>query len=214
MMIYNYTLIVYHIECSCMKYTESIIELAQAQKGIVTSAEVDKAGIPRYYLRQLTDNNLLVKASRGVYALPEAWEDELFILQYTYGKGVFSHETALWLHGFSDRTPHSFTMTFPYGYHTLSLAKQNIKVKKAIKDLYDLGVTYVQSPGGHRLRAYSIERTLCDIVRMKNDMDIQLVQQAMKKYLLSKDKNIPLFLEYAEKVRVIAKVRPYIEVLC
>lgn len=195
-----------------MKYTESIIGLAQAQKGIVTSSEVDKAGIPRYYLRQLTDNNLLVKASRGVYALPEAWEDELFILQYTYGKGVFSHETALWLHGLSDRTPHSFTMTFPYGYHTKSLAKQNIKVKRAINGLYDLGIIYVQSPGGHRLRAYSIERTLCDIVRGKIDIDIQLVQQAMKKYLLSKDRNIPLLLEYAEKVRVKVKVRPYMEI--
>jgi glycogen debranching enzyme len=63
-----------------------------------------------------------MKAARGVYVLPEVWEDELFILQYTYRKGIFSHETALWLLDFSDRTPQKYTMTFPVGYHVAELS--------------------------------------------------------------------------------------------
>lgn len=195
-----------------MKHTKALLTLAQTHNGTVTTSMVSEAGIPRYCLKKLTDEQLLMKAARGVYVLPEVWEDEFFILQYTYRKGVFSHETALWLLGFSDRTPQKYTMTFPVGYHMAELSTK-VHFKQAIKGLYDLGITEIRSPGGHQVAVYSIERTLCDIVRGKNAQDIQLVQQAMKKYVSSKDRNIPLLLEYAEKTRVLPKIRTYVEAL-
>jgi predicted transcriptional regulator of viral defense system len=195
-----------------MNRISTILTLAKTHHGTVTSSMVSEAGIPRYYLKQLTDRNLLLKVTRGVYVLPEVWEDELFILQYTYKRGIFSHETALWLLGFSDRTPEKYTMTFPFGYHLSKLATK-ITVKQAIEDLYELGVTEINSPGGHPVTVYSIERTLCDIIRGKNALDIQLVTQAMKRYLSLKGRNIPLLLEYAGKLRVLEKVRPYVEAL-
>lgn len=195
-----------------MNYAEAILTLARTHNGTVTASMVSEAGIPRYCLKQMTDELLLVRAARGVYVLPEIWEDELFILQYTYRKGVFSHETALWLLGFSDRTPHKYSMTFPLGYHVAHLS-QMVHFKQAIANLYDLGIIDTRSPGGHPVAVYSIERTLCDIVRGKRAQDIQLVQQAMKKYIASKDRNIPLLLDYAERMRVLAKIRPYVEAL-
>lgn len=103
-------------------------------------------------------------------------------------------------------------MTFPVGYHISELS-QKIHFKQAIKGLYDMGSTEIRSPGGHQVSVYSIERTLCDIVRGKNAQDIQLIQQAMKKYVSSKNRNIPLLLEYAEKTRVLPKIRTYVEAL-
>jgi predicted transcriptional regulator of viral defense system len=195
-----------------MKYTEAILTLARTHNGTVTTSMVSEAGIPRYCLKELTDEQLLMKAARGVYVLPKVWEDELFLLQYTYRKGIFSHETALWLLGFSDRTPQKYTMTFPVGYHIAELSAK-VHFKQTIKGLYNLGLTGILSPGGHQVAVYSIERTLCDIVRGKNAQDIQLVQQAMKKYVSSKNRNIPLLLEYAEKTRVLPKIRTYVEAL-
>ena len=40
---------------------------------------------------------------------------------------------------------------------------------------------------------YDLERTLCDILR-GNGIDIQIINQAMKKYALSKNKNIHKFM--------------------
>ena len=195
-----------------MNNSESILTLAQSHNGTVTTSMVSKAGIPRYCLKLLIDDNLLIKAARGVYVLPEVWEDELFILQYTYRKGIFSHETALWLLGFSDRTPQKYTMTFPAGYHVNTLSEK-VQFKQVIKSLYEEGIAEIQSSGGHQVTVYSIERTLCDIVRGKNARDIQLFQQAIKKYVSSKDRNIPLLLEYADKLHVLAKIRTYVEAL-
>jgi len=137
----------------------------------------------------------------------------MFLLQYRFGKGIFSHETALYLHGMTDRTPARFTMTFPWGYNAASLKGENVKVKRTIKDLYMLGITELPSPAGNIIRAYDIERTLCDIVRGKGACETSVVNQAMKSYAQSKGKDIQKLMVYAEKLRVKARVLNYMEVL-
>lgn len=180
---------------------------------IVTSSEVTAAGFHRSVLSQLTKEKELVQISRGVYMKPTAWQDELYLLQYRYGKGVFSHETALYLHGMSDRTPARFTMTFPWGYNAASLKAENITVKRTVSDFYEFGIIEIPSPAGNPIRVYDIERTLCDIVRGNNACDISIVNHAMKNYAASKGKDIQKLMEYAERLRVKSKVLNYMEVL-
>jgi len=196
-----------------MNYIQSIETMLKQNNGIITSSQITEASIPRRCLSEMVSDHSLYKINRGVYALPEAWEDEMYILQYRYRKGVFSHDTALYLHGMSDRTPMKFTMTFPHGYHTTSIKNENVQVKTVVADIYELGIMKKNSTHGNPLRVYDIERTLCDIVKGKNTSDIQIVNQAIKTYALSKTKNINKLLEYAEKLRVKNKVLAYMEVL-
>ncbi|NLE89979.1 MAG: type IV toxin-antitoxin system AbiEi family antitoxin domain-containing protein, partial [Dehalococcoidales bacterium] len=100
-----------------MTYVEQILYIAKKFNGMITATQVTEAKIPRRCLTECVNKELLYKASRGVYVLPDVWEDEMFILQYKYPKGIFSYETALYLHGLTDRTPLSYTMTFPKGYN-------------------------------------------------------------------------------------------------
>jgi len=181
--------------------------------GIVTARQVTEAGFHRSVLSELVKAKELVQVSRGVYLKPTAWEDEMYLLQYRYRKGIFSHETALYLHGMTDRTPARFIMTFPWGYNTMSLKEENVTVKRVVKEYYELGVSVVPSPAGNDIRAYDIERTLCDIVRGNNACDIQIVNQAMKQYAASKGKDIQKLMGYAEKLRVKPKILNYMEVL-
>ena len=61
---------------------------------------------------------------KGLYRLPDIYLDEWFVLQYRFPKGIFSLETALWLHGLSLTIPFNMTMSFPYGTNTKTLRKQ------------------------------------------------------------------------------------------
>jgi len=81
-------------------------------------------------------------------------------------------------------------MTFPKGYNTVRLKEENVIVKRAVMDNYLLGITEVSSPAGNSLKVYDIERVLYDIVRGNNSCDIQIVNQAMKRYVASMGKNI------------------------
>lgn len=196
-----------------MNYYQAINDMLERQSGIVTAAQVSAAEIPRLYLSKMVAKKLLRKIDRGIYVTPEAWEDEMFVLQYKYSKGIFSHETALYIHGFTDRTPARFVMTFPYGYHAQSIASTNIRMKKVIKSIYDLGIVDGKTAFGNTIRLYDLERTLCDVVKGNNSCDIQIINQAMKRYALSKEKNISRLLQYAEQLRVKPKILAYMEIL-
>ncbi|MDR1496613.1 MAG: type IV toxin-antitoxin system AbiEi family antitoxin domain-containing protein, partial [Clostridiales Family XIII bacterium] len=88
---------------------------------MVTSKQVTESGFHRSILSALVESKELVQIDRGMYLRPSAWEDEMYLLQYRFSKGIFSHETALYLHGMTDRTPARYTMTFPWGYNAASL---------------------------------------------------------------------------------------------
>lgn len=196
-----------------VKYDEIIKELIEKNKGIITSAEVTESGIPRYYLTSMVENGDIVKVENGIYTLPNTMDDELYFLQYKLTKGVFSHETALYLHNMTDRTPLSYTMTFPSGYNTKHLKGRDIKIKLTNKETFDLGTITMNSFNGNPIRVYDIERTLCDILITRNKTDIQVINQAMKMYAQSNRKNISKLLEYAEILHVKSKVSKYMEIL-
>ena len=46
-----------------------------------------------------------IPLGRGIYVLNSAREDDFYLLQRKYGRGIYSHDTALYLLGYSDRTP-------------------------------------------------------------------------------------------------------------
>lgn len=194
-----------------MTHIENIKDLIKKHNGVVTSAMLTKNNIPRFYLKKMTDGGELLCVCRGIYVTPDSWEDEMFILQAKFPKGIFSHETALYIHNLTDRTPMKYSMTFPHGYHTSSVVEENITERHSISELYNLGITTANSPCNNKIKLYNIEKTLCDIV--KSNCDIQMVNEAMKRYARSKDKNIKLLYEYAEILRVKNKISNYMEVL-
>ena len=192
---------------------EEILNMAKENNGTVTSAMVDGAGFSRGNIKYLVDNGMLEKTARGIYILPEVWEDEMYHLQNRFKRGIYSHETALFLFDLTDRTPNRYYMTFPLNYNLTTAKNENIRCMQCKPDLYELGITEAVTPGGNTVRVYNVERTLCDILRTYSHIDIQIVSEAYKRYATRKDKNIPLLSEYAKKFRVEDKVRNYLEVL-
>lgn len=191
----------------------AIQHIIDINNGIVTATQVTEAGIPRRCLSAMADIGIIYRVERGIYALPEVWEDEMFFMQYRFSKGIFSHETSLYLHGMTDRTPIRYTMTFPFGYNTGSVRKQGIIAKLSTEKTYELGIIEMASPAGNPMKVYNIERTLCDIVKARHRADIQVMNQAMKTYASSKEKDIAKLMRYAEQLRVRPIVLKYMEVL-
>ena len=190
-----------------------IKELLEASAdGTITAEQVTAAGLHRSVLQELVDSGELYRFGRGLYVRCNAWEDDFYLLQRKYGRGIYSHDTALYLLGYSDRTPSRYMMTFPKGYNSLSLKQENILIKRVVRQNYSLGVIEAESPSGNPLRIYDLERTLCDILRGSGS-DIQVITGAMKRYAAFRDKDIYKLLQYAEQLRVKPKVLRYMEVL-
>ena len=193
--------------------TEEIIRMAKENNGTVTTAMVVGAGFSRGNIKYLADKGMIEKSARGVYILPEVWEDEIFNLQNRFKRGIYSHETALFLWDLTDRTPNRYHMTFPANYNLTNPKEENVQCVQCMEALYELGIANAMTPGGNEVRAYSMERTLCDILRPHSRVDIQIVTEAFKRYANRSDRNIPVLSEYAKMLKVETKLRAYLEVL-
>ena len=196
-----------------MNDSNPIMELAKQNNGVITTAMVVATGCSRGSLKYLADKGMLEKSSRGVYTLPEVWDDEFVNLQGRYKRGIFSLGTAMFLWDLSDRTPNRYHMTFPGTYNLSSPKSEGVICNGAKEPFYSMGVTEVKTPGGNIVKAYNAERTLCDILRPRNHVDVQVVTDAFKRYAGRKERNIPLLSEYAGNLKVENRLRPYLEVL-
>lgn len=174
---------------------------------------VVKEGISRSSLQYLVQQGNLERASRGVYTLPEVWEDEFVVLQSRYKRGIYSLDTVLFLTDLNDRTPIRFNMMFPYGYNLTNPKADGILCRTIRSSLYDVGISELVTPSGNTVRGYSVERTLCDILQPRYHTDIQIITEAFKRYIKRTEKNIPLLSEFAKLLKVEDKVRSYLEVL-
>ena len=192
---------------------ERIRKILEEQHGTLLTSDLAKRNIPRTYLSILERNREIERVSRGVYRAAAAIEDELFGFQAIYQSSIYSHETALYLHDLTDRTPLFYSVTVPVGYHSISLIKSKHKIFYLDQALFDLGVISMKSPHGNPIRTTGLERTICDILRSRNQIDIQLVYEALKRYVRRKERDIDLLYNYAKCFRIQKIAREYIDVL-
>jgi len=186
--------------------------LSLTKNGYIKTSQLIEAGIRKNILKEMVESGELIQCSRGVYMVPDVWEDEFYLFQQKYKRGIFSHDTALYLLGYCERVPLTFHMTFPASYHTKSIKNENMIVTRVLNEKYDIGIITVETPLGNKVQTYDLERSLCDVIRGSRQ-DIQTVQFAMRKYAMSKEKDINKLMAYAKIFRVESKIRRYMEVL-
>ena len=196
-----------------MKTHAILSAMLEKNLGYLRTADAEEAGVSRVVLGNFVKENNLERVARGLYLEQGAWRDSLFEVQLRYPKLVFSHETALSLLNLTDREPTQITVTLETSSGATRLRKEGIKVYKTRQDLFEIGLAEAKTPFGHFVRCYNAERTICDVVRSRNNVEIQDMQTAIKDYFRSRQKNIPQLMRYAKLFSVEKIIRQYAEVL-
>ncbi len=193
---------------------EKIKEIGECNAGIVTTKQVEEAGIYRGMIRNFVEDGRLLKESKGLYSLAEEMPDEYALLQKRSEKMVFSFGTALYLWGLSDRVPAFVSVTVPQGFNSTRIKKDNKKTKfhYVQKDVWDIGITYTETNLGNKVMLYDRERCICDLVVMKDEVDKQIYVQAIKEYF-KENCNARRILNYAKVFGIEDKIRDYMDVL-
>ena len=187
--------------------------LVQKNKGYITTSEATKVGVSRPYFGEYISKHELIKVAHGIYMSQDAWDDGMYTIQVRYPEAVFSHETALYLLSLAEREPTQYAVTLRAGTNVAGLMKSGVKVYKIKHELFEEGIIRARSPAGHSLRTYNPERTICDLLRSRRNIEAQDMQTAIKEFVRQKDKNIPLLMRYAKEFSVEKIVRRYLEVL-
>jgi predicted transcriptional regulator of viral defense system len=196
-----------------MTQTEQIKKLIAASDGMIQTSQVTDAGIAKAVLYQYVKENDMEQIAHGVYATQDSWTDAMYLVHLRCKQAVFSHETALFLHDLTDREPLEYEITVKTGYNPSRLKEDGIRVYTIKKELHEEGIIMMQTPFGHSVPVYNMERTICDIIRNRNNTEMQTFQNALKQYAKRKDKNLRLLMQYAGKFHVEKILRQYLEIL-
>ena len=98
-----------------MDYMAEIAAIAKSHGGIIETKTAAQRGISKAMLYKLCKEDKIHRIVKGQYILPDDMQDELLAISNRSEKVIFSHETALYLHAISDRTPFEHTITAPSG---------------------------------------------------------------------------------------------------
>lgn len=194
----------------CMNELASI---AKEHGGIVETKIAIAHGISKAMLSKLCKEDKIHRVAQGQYIFPDDMQDELLSISKRTEQLIFSHETALFLHGISDRTPFEHTITVPSNYTPSVVTKAVCKIYYIKPELFDMGKTLLKTPAGNEVPAYDLERTVCDMIRSRNKMGTETFLAALKMYAASQKKDLNKLNTYAKKMRVSNVLRQYLEVL-
>jgi predicted transcriptional regulator of viral defense system len=192
---------------------ETLDLLLQENNGFIKTSDAVCAGVSKTYFGEYVSSRRLERAAHGLYMSQDAWDDGMYVIQVRYPDAVFSHETALHLLNLAEREPTQYSVTLKAGTNCSGLTKSGVKVYKVKDELFGEGIIQKRSPTGNSLRTYNPERTICDLIRSRRNIEIQDWQTAVKEYVRSKDKNIPLLMRYSRAFSVEKIIRQYLQVL-
>ena len=194
---------------------EILRELAKTDGGLITTAQIEKAGINRVMIPAFIDDGILVKKGRGIYYYADEMPDELQIIQSNNPKLIYSYGTALYLWDMSDRIPHKWDISVPQGFNASRLKKdnKNIRLHYINAERWEIGITETLSPNGNKVSLSDKERCIIDLVKGKDKIDKQLYLQALHEYFEDSSNDKTQLIRYAKIFHIEGKVRDYMEIL-
>lgn len=196
-----------------MNFEEKLKSIAERNGGIIETAVAAERGISRAMLSKLYKKNVIQRITRGQYCFPDEMPDEMLSISLRSDSIVFSHETALFLQGISDRTPFEHSITVPTGFIPSVSLQKTCKVYSVKPELFSLGKTKLRTPFGNKVPAYDLERTICDVIRSRSRLGSETFLSALKMYSASPRKDLNRLDSYAKIMKISGIVRKYLEVL-
>ncbi len=196
-----------------MTALEILKDISNKNNGLILTKDANENGVSRASLSQLCKDGKISRVAMGQYVLSDALNDEMLSLSVRSELIVFSHESALFLNGISERTPFEHTVTIPSSKTLARSISSQCKIYYIKDDLHELGKVRLITPMGNSVPSYDMDRTICDIVRSRSRIADETFLSSLKQYAVSPNKNLANLSLYADKMGVLQQVRQYLEVL-
>jgi predicted transcriptional regulator of viral defense system len=192
-----------------------IIEMANKENGFIRTRDVLAARIHNTYLKKLLDAGKLEQVKRGLYRLtdiPMSTHDTLIQAAMSVPHGVVGMLSALAYYNLTTITPWEVSVVIEQGKKAFLPAYPPIKIYHFASAIFLAGITIVKVDG-HSLRIYKKEKALCDCIRYRNQLGMDVVRECLRTYLKNSNRDLDMLIKYAKVCKVEKLLKNYLEVL-
>ncbi len=180
--------------------------------GYITARQAKALGRTTYYkVLELVKEGTLTRIRQGVYALTDELANTMVDIRKIIPEGVLCLYSA-WAY-------YRLTTQIPSGYYVAIEKSRKIRVPDYPpitlcfwkENMYKLGIVNTLIDG-YDVPIYDIEKSVCDAIKYRNKIGIDVSSEILKTYLGRKDRNIDKLMKYAKVMRVASTLKKYLEI--
>lgn len=200
--------------------------LGLARSGPIRARDLAEQGIPRTYLRRLTERGILEQVDRGLYRLMDAPATELHSIAQVAKRvphATIALLSALQVHGLTTELPHAVWILIDRKARVPKITQPRLEVGRASGAALENGVE-TRVIEGVPVRITSRAKTVADCFRYRRHVGLDVALSALREYLRRPTSHptrrapraaspIDELVESAKAARIYSVLRPYLEAL-
>lgn len=173
----------------------------KSQGGYIRAKDV-KDNRPMYdqLLAEVAKGNV-VRLRNGIYALPDEMAKTMIDVETIVPGGILCMYSAWAYYELTTKLPPSICIAIEKKRKVILPDYPSVSLYYWSNSVLEIGVTK-QKIDDYTVRIYDLEKSVCDAVKFRNKIGIDISSEILRNYLKRKDRNLTRLNEYAKRMRV------------
>ena len=185
--------------------------LFSKNRGYLTRKELPDKSTYNHLLK-LVGEGVVERVKQGVYHYESGVFDNTMIdIGKIVPNGVLCLYSAWSYYELSLQIPQSFNIAIEKNRKISLPHYPPITLYYWKREFQELGVTR-KTISGYNVNIYDLEKSVCDAIKYRTKTGTDVTSEILKNYLIRKDRNLSLLIEYARKMRIEKTIKTYLEI--
>ncbi len=180
--------------------------------GYLSSADIKEQGRTAYYkMLESARQGELIQIRRGVYASIDQLSGNMIDINSVVPDGILCLWSAWSIHQLTTSMPQAFHVAIKRDRKVTTPSFPKVEIHHYTESLLSIGVSTMKIDG-FQIRIYDVERCVCDAVKFRNKVGMDVCSEIINNYLERPDRNLSKLMDYARKLRVGTILEQYLQV--
>lgn len=192
-----------------------LINFLKKRGGLASYAEIIEAGFHKAILKDGLSSGQIQKIDRGLYRLSDGStlsNPDLVAVSIKIPKGIICLLSGLAFHEATNEIPHCVDIAIPRGTHANKIKYPPVRFYRFASKAWKAGIEDHEIEG-HKIRVYSLAKTIADCFKFRNRIGMDVVRDALKVAVSEKGIKPKEIMHYAKICRVDSIVKPILEAM-
>ena len=193
-------------------YRISKYNMVREQNSYLTSASVKQQGRTAYYkMLASARQGELIQVRRGVYANIDQLSGNMIDINTIVPDGILCLWSAWNIHQLTTSMPQAFHVAVKRDRKVTLPSFPKMEIHHYTESILEIGLMNMKIDGIN-IRVYDIERCVCDAVKFRNKVGMDVCSEILNNYLNRPNRNLSKLMKYARKLRVGTTLEQYLQV--
>lgn len=178
----------------------------------ISSTKMKEKGRTAYYkMLESVRQGELVQVRRGLYANIDQLSAGMIDIEAIIPGGILCLWSAWNIYKLTTSMPQAYHVAIKRDRKVVTPSYPPIELHHYTASIWEIGVIKM-SVESYNIRIYDIERCVCDAIKFRNKIGMDVCSEIIDNYLSRPERNISKLLDYARQLRVGTILENYLQV--